>query len=179
MRLVAFLRAINVGGHVVTMEELRRQFSRLGFERVETFIASGNVIFTARSARGSALEKKIETRLKQALGYEVKTFVRTDAEVAAIARHEPFTPAQLKTAMSLNVGFLAAPLEAAGRKALRSLESDLDDFQLHEREVYWLSRVRQGDSKMSNIVFERTVGARVTFRGVKTVAKLVAKHAFA
>lgn len=179
MRLVAFLRAINVGGHVVTMEELRRHFAELGFQNVETFIASGNVIFSARSAGGAALEKKIETRLHKALGYEVKTFVRTDAEVAAIARHEPFTPAQLTTAMSLNVGFLAAPLEAAGRKALRSLESDLDDFQLHKREVYWLSRVRQGDSKMSNIVFERTVGARVTFRGVKTVAKLVAKYAFA
>lgn len=178
MRLVAFLRAINVGGHVVTMEALRRHFAGLGFQNVETFIASGNVIFSARSAGGAALEKKIETRLHKVLGYEVKTFVRTDAEVAAIARHEPFTPAQLKTAMSLNVGFLAAPLAAAGRKALRSLESDLDDFQLHEREVYWLSRVRQGDSKMSNIVFERTVGARVTFRGVKTVAKLVAKYAF-
>ena len=179
MRLVAFLRAINVGGHVVTMEELRRQFSRLGFENIETFIASGNVIFNARSARGPALEKKIETRLEQALGYEVKTFVRTEAEVAAIARHEPFSPAQLKTALSLNVGFLSTPLGAAGRKALMTLESDLDDFHLHKREVYWLSRVRQGDSKMSNVVFERTVGTRVTFRGVKTVAKLVAKYAFA
>ncbi len=179
MRLVAFLRAINVGGHVVTMEVLRRQFAQLGFQDVETFIASGNVIFSARSAGGAAIEKKIETRLHNALGYEVKTFVRTDGEVAAIARYEPFTPAQMRTAKTVNVGFLAAPLGTAGRKALKSLESDLDDFQLHAREVYWLSRVSQGDSKMSNMVFERTVGARVTFRGVKTVAKLVAKYAFA
>jgi uncharacterized protein (DUF1697 family) len=49
-RLIAFLRAINVGGHVVKMEALRRIFESLDFADVETFIASGNVIFSARGA---------------------------------------------------------------------------------------------------------------------------------
>ena len=47
-RLVAFLRAINVGGHTVTMAHLRGLFEDLGFTNVETFIASGNVIFGSR-----------------------------------------------------------------------------------------------------------------------------------
>jgi uncharacterized protein (DUF1697 family) len=179
MRLVAFLRAINVGGqHLVAMEELRKQFSTLGFADVATFIASGNVIFNTRSASGSALEKKIETRLLKALGYEVKTFIRTEPQIAAIARYTPFTPAQLKTAAAVNVGFLAAPLSAAARKSLRSLTSALDDFHVHEREVYWLARVRQSESKVSNGVIERTVGAPITFRGVNTVTRLVAKYGF-
>ena len=46
-RFVALLRAINVGGHVVKMEALRKHFTRLGFANVETFIASGNVLFDA------------------------------------------------------------------------------------------------------------------------------------
>ena len=46
-RFVAFLRAINVGGHVVTMDQLRAAFQELGFDDVETFIASGNVIFSS------------------------------------------------------------------------------------------------------------------------------------
>ena len=50
-RLIAFLRAINVGGHNVTMEKLRKQFEALGCEEVETFIASGNVIFTSPSKK--------------------------------------------------------------------------------------------------------------------------------
>ena len=45
-RLIAFLRAINVGGHTVTMMKLRKEFEALGLQDVETFIASGNVIFT-------------------------------------------------------------------------------------------------------------------------------------
>jgi len=84
-RLIAFLRAINVGGHTVTMEKLRREFEGLGLKDVETFIASGNVIFTARQADTVALEKKIEARLHKALGYEVATFVRSCEEVAAVS----------------------------------------------------------------------------------------------
>ena len=61
-------------------------FESLGFQQVETFIASGNVIFTDKSKSTAMLEKKIEACLEKALGYEVKTFIRTDAEVAAITR---------------------------------------------------------------------------------------------
>jgi uncharacterized protein (DUF1697 family) len=46
-RYIALLRAINVGGHLVKMDALRRHFEELGFDPVETFIASGNVMFEA------------------------------------------------------------------------------------------------------------------------------------
>ena len=78
-RLVAFLRAINVGGHTVTMDDLRRLFVKMDFDGVETFIASGNVVFESRPKGGAALEKKIEAALHKALGYEVKSFLRSGA----------------------------------------------------------------------------------------------------
>src|SRR5205814_3611258 len=74
-RYVAFLRAINVGGHIVKMDDLRRQFEKLGFTDVQTFIASGNVIFTSPSKDGKALERRIEERLEKAIRYEVRTCV--------------------------------------------------------------------------------------------------------
>ena len=46
-RYVAFLRAINVGGHTVRMDALRRLFETWGGVNVETFISSGNVVFEA------------------------------------------------------------------------------------------------------------------------------------
>jgi uncharacterized protein (DUF1697 family) len=63
-RYFAFLRAIDVGGHVVKMEALRGHFEDLGFLAVETFIASGNVIFQSKSVKAAELEKKIERRLE-------------------------------------------------------------------------------------------------------------------
>lgn len=174
-RYVAFLRAINVGGHVVRMNVLRDQFEALGFADVETFIASGNVLFSSRSKSVADLERKIENRLKAALGYEVATFVRTCDEVSAMAAYAPFTPAMLRTAVSVWVGFLAAPMPPAAQEALRALETPFDTFHVNGREIYWLRRKKQSESTLSNTVIERALKARCSFRGMNTIVRLTAR----
>lgn len=175
-KYVAFLRAINVGGHVVKMETLRTLFEALDFAKVETFIASGNVIFDTKAKNERALQQRIETHLQQALGYEVATFLRTTAEVTAIAQYQPFTAAELQAASALNVALLAAPLSAAGMQTLQTLKTELDDFHVHGREVYWLCRAKQNESKFTNAVFERTLKLKATLRGLNTIARLAAKY---
>ena len=177
-RLVAFLRAINVGGRTVKMDELKRLFEAVGCREVETFIASGNVVFESSSRNIGALQRKIEDHLRKSLGYDVRTFVRTGSEVAAIARYRAFSESQLRSAKALNVAFLAEPLSADARKTLMGLETEIDDFHVHGREVYWLCRKKQSESDFSNVLFEKKVGARTTFRGLKTVEKLAAKYSF-
>jgi len=176
MRYVAFLRAINVGGHVVKMDVLRERFASLGYSNVETFIASGNVVFETTSRSSKALEKAIEKTLREKLGYEVHTFVRTCAEVAAVAQYEAFASKAVEQAVAFVVGFLADPLDASATKRLMALKSDVDDFHVHGREIYWLCRHRQSDSTFSNALFEKTLGVRSTFRGVNTVRKMAAKY---
>jgi len=174
-RLIAFLRAINVGGHTVTMERLRKEFAALGLKDVETFIASGNVIFTSRSADLAALEKKIEARLRASLGYEVATFVRTDAEVAAVAGWQPFPAAQIEDA-TVYVGFVDRPFDAAAARAVMTFKTETDDFRVKGREVYWLRKTRHSDSPFKYVSLEKTLKIRATFRGLNTVARLAAKH---
>ena len=174
-RHVAFLRAINVGGHIVRMETLRAHFTELGFTEVTTFIASGNVRFTSRTAANPAMERKIEARLLAGLGYEVATFVRTEAEVAAIAAHRAFPEDELRQAAALNIGFLAAPLAASGRAAVAALTTEVDRFHLHGRELYWLCRVGQSDSTFSNVRLERAIQGKSTFRSARTIARLAAR----
>ena len=175
-RLVAFLRAINVGGHIVPMVKLKGLFEGLGFGEVTTFIASGNVIFASRSARIADLERKIERQLSRSLGFEVTTFLRTEAEVATIAAYQPFRPALLEGALAVNVGLLAQPPSPAAKKALLGYRSPVDDFQVHGREVYWLTRGRQSESPFFKVGFERCLKVRATVRGLHTLRKLVAKH---
>jgi uncharacterized protein (DUF1697 family) len=57
-KYAAFLRATNLGGHTVKMDDLRRLFEAMGFSNVETFIASGNVIFESASTDSGELEHK-------------------------------------------------------------------------------------------------------------------------
>ena len=175
-RLIAFLRAINVGGHTVTMERLRKEFAALGLKDVETFIASGNVIFTSRSTDLAALEKKIEARLRASLGYEVATFVRTDAEVAAVAGYQPFAAAQIEDGATVYVGFVERPLDAAATRAVMTFKTEVDDFRVKGREVYWLRKARQSDSPFKYASLEKKLKIRATFRGINTVARLAAKH---
>src|SRR4051812_37196638 len=105
-RYVAFLRAINVGGHTVKMAALRELFEVLDLEQVETFIASGNVIFSSTVSDAAALEQQIEAHLRQSLGYPVATFLRSTVELASIAAHSPFQAAEHAAGNTLYIAFL-------------------------------------------------------------------------
>ena len=176
-RYFAFLRAINVGGHVVKMDRLRQIFELLGFSSVETFIASGNVIFESTSKNMKTLEKKIENALREALGYEVVTFLRTEAELVEIANYQPFSQSDLAAAVSLNIVFLGEALDKKARQGLMALSTDFDDLHGHGREIYWLCRKRQSESTISNAALKKTLGGPATVRGANTVKKMAAKYA--
>jgi uncharacterized protein (DUF1697 family) len=176
-RYIAFLRAINVGGHTVKMDQLRSLFVALEFANVETFIASGNVIFEAEAQQTRALEQQIEDHLQKALGYAVATFIRTPAELAAIVAHRPFPPAELEGAgSSLYVGFLPTPPADEARRKLIALSTEVDEFQVHQRELYWLARQGMGRSTISGALLEKTLGLPATMRNITTVRKLAAKY---
>lgn len=176
-KYVAFLRAINVGGHTVKMDHLRSLLEALGLAKVETFIASGNVIFDSRTKDAKLLERKIEKHLKAMLGYEVATFIRTIDEVAEVANYKPFPESELNAEGNvLYVGFGGAePDKQAGAKLL-SLSNEVNDFHFRGRELYWLRRTKAGESEYAGGLFEKKLGQPLTFRNVTTVRKIAAKY---
>jgi uncharacterized protein (DUF1697 family) len=173
-RFVAFLRAINVGGHVVEMEALKRHFETMGFSEVETFIASGNVVFSSKGAKG--LDGKIAAALGRALGYEVRTFVRTVAELAEAAAHAPFAEKEVAACPTYLVGFLSKELDAASLARLKALETDADRFHVRGRDFWWLSRRRQSEPAISGRVLEKALGQPTTLRGVNTVLRIAERY---
>ena len=175
-RLIAFLRAINVGrGRTVKMESLRRVFESLGFRRVATFIASGNVIFESRLKRTRTLERKIEKALHDALGYEVRIFVRTEAELTRIANYRPFSQSKLDTRWQCNIIFLADNLTPALKRNVKALRTKTDMFEPRGREIYWLRRRKQNSALFSSIPLERTLGEAFTVRGADTIKRIASK----
>ena len=173
VKQVAFLRAINVGGHTVKMDRLREIFESLKLENVETFIASGNVIFDSKRAL-PALEKSIATALHKALGYEVETFLRTTAAVQAIVDYKPFAAAKAED--KLYVGFLHALPPAAVQQKLLAFSTDDEQFHFHNHELYWLMRHNFSDSKFAGPQLEKLLGVPLTMRNITTVRKLAAKY---
>jgi uncharacterized protein (DUF1697 family) len=174
-RCVAFLRAVNVGGRVVKMDALRAGFEALGLRNVTTFIASGNVIFDTEARHLATLEKKIEAHLHEVFGFEIHTFIRTQAELAAIVAREAFDAKAISAATTHVVGFMAAAPNAAAVKTIDAFNSEIDRLATHERELHWISHQKQSESTFSNAAFERALKVRATFRGMGTLKKLVAK----
>ncbi|HET6663651.1 MAG TPA: DUF1697 domain-containing protein [Acidimicrobiales bacterium] len=176
-RYIAFLRGINVGGHQVTMDDLRRSFEALDFDNVATFIASGNVIFDAGNPKPATLTRRIERQLRDSLGYEVPTFLRTDAELARIADHEPFPDLDAADGDSSYVAFLYKRPTAAAAKKVVAMSNETDHVAIHDRELYWRIRGRMVDSTLGAAVFEKELGSvPATVRNLNTVRRLAAKY---
>ncbi len=175
-RYIAFLRAINVGGHTVKMDHLRGLFESSGLSSVETFITSGNIVFDTKSGDAMVVEKRIEKLLREELGYEVVVFIRTSMELAEIAKYKPFPQPAVEKATALNIAFLKDKLDEQSEKKLMGLRTHIDNFRVHEREVYWLCLKKQSESTFSNAVLEKTLNRQSTLRGINTIKKIAEKY---
>jgi uncharacterized protein (DUF1697 family) len=175
-RYAAFLRAINVGGHVVKMDRLRALCESAGLAQVSTFIASGNVLFESTKPPAQ-LETLLEGTLKRALGYDVTTMVRSAADVARIVRHVDASAHGDEAGVRLYIGLLkTAPTPAAARN-VAALSNDIDILAVHGRELYWRCRKSFSESTVAGPALGRALGVAVTTRNITTVRKLAGKLA--
>jgi uncharacterized protein (DUF1697 family) len=176
-RFIAFLRAINVGGgRTVKMQSLRQVFESLGFSNVATFIASGNVVFEATTKETKTLERKIERALKEALGYEVRTFVRGETELVKIATYRPVTQSKFDETWHSNIIFLADNLTEKLKQDVNALGTNTDAFGVHGREIYWWRRRKQNGALFSTVPLEKILGPEFTVRGANTIKRIVWKY---
>jgi uncharacterized protein (DUF1697 family) len=176
-KYVAFLRAINVGGRTVKMDQLRTLFEAIGFANVETFIASGNVIFDSSSRNAKALERKIEKHLHEALGYEVVTFIRSVDEVAEIANYQPFEESELE--QDGNVLYVVIIADKPGvevAKRLVACSNEVDEFHVSGAAVYWLCRKKFSESEFSGTSLEKVLQMSGTVRNSNTIKRIAAKY---
>jgi uncharacterized protein (DUF1697 family) len=175
-RYVAFLRGMNLGKRRIKNDELRAEFEALGFEDVGTFRASGNVVFAAAQKGERALAKKIERGLGAALGYEVPVFLRSCAEVTAIAAQEPFDAKAVAASKGkLQVTMLAKKPTAAARKKALALATEEDGLAIAARELFWLPSGGTLESELDLKALERALG-QGTQRTMGTIEQIAAKH---
>ncbi len=175
-KYIAFLKAINVGGHTVKMDQLKKLFEKISFTNVETFIASGNVIFETKSKNVDSIKNKIETDLEKFLGYKVATFIRTTKELKEIAAYKPFNESDLNSEQnSLYIGFLDSQPDKDSQKKVLSLSDVANEFHFNNNELYWLCRKNFSDSGITGKSLEKALGMETTIRNATTIKKMAAK----
>ena len=159
---VALLRAINVGGTgKLPMSDLKQMCEALGFGGVQTYIASGNVVFSSRKFE-AAVKSALEERLADYAGKPVGVLVRTAAEMASVAAENPFPDAPLNRTMALFLDH-APPIDT-----LATIRGRKDEqIELGRREIY--IHYGEGMAKSKLVVPTAKSG---TARNMNTVAAL-------
>jgi uncharacterized protein (DUF1697 family) len=175
-RYVAFLRGINLGKRRIKMDRLASLFGELGFAGVETFIASGNVLFESKVRNDLKLALLIERHLAKSLSYEADTFIRTHEEVSAVAAFQPFSKADLiNPANTIHAGFLKEALSAESARKLTACRTPVDAFTVDGRDFYWLCRIKSHESKIWGSQQMKAIGLpSITMRNLTTIKKLAA-----
>ncbi len=174
-RYVAFLRAINVGGRRVKMPALKAPFEALGLRSVSTFIASGSVIFDSSEQDPQALRASIEGALKEALGFEVETFLRTATQLQALSEVRWFDGAEATEGLEVNVAFVSEAVAGPALGRVMALGQSVKALTTHDNHVAWLRRKGDRKSGIATVDLERALGAPATVRTANTIRRIVAR----
>lgn len=176
-RYAAFLRGINIGNRRVKSEALRLCCEEMGFADVAIFRASGNLILGMDGAsEAEAVARRLEAGLADALGFEVPVYLRSAAQVRAIAKHEPFDAALVEaSAGKLQVALLPSAPRPSVRKQALSLATAADRLAIRGRELYWLPAGNMSDSKLDLKALDALLGPW-TMRTKGTIEQIAARH---
>ena len=171
-RMVALLRAVNVGGRKLPMAELRALCAELGWSDVATYIQSGNLVFSA-PGKAEEIEEILEKAIEKTFGIDVPVIARSKAEWARYPGLNPFpavakdTPAKLHLVLSKRPPARdAAETIQARARAGEQIRQAGDALWFHYPEG-------AGTSKITPSLIDRATGSPGTARNFNTVLKLL------
>lgn len=173
-RYVALLRGINVGGkNLVRMAELKACFEEHGFERVVTYIQSGNVIFESGASSSARLTGRIEEMLAATFDYRARVVLRSRKQLRSIVEQAPERFGTLPARYRYDVLFLRPPLSAAGTIESVPTKPGVDEVYAGPGVLYFSRLISQAsESRLSRIV-SMPIYQGMTIRNWNTTMKLL------
>ena len=165
MSYVAFLRGINLGKlNKVDMKSLKSLFVEMGFLNVQTYIQTGNVLFTDITIN----EEQIESKLKETYGFDIPVTIRSKDELTNVQQHPLF----LKE--NVYVMFLK---EQLSNEQIEFLTSVVDEeFSVVNQKTIIINLSQSfHQTKYNNTFFEKKLQITSTLRNRNTVEKILLK----
>jgi uncharacterized protein (DUF1697 family) len=172
---ISFLRGINMTGHnSIKMTELAALYSDLGFDRPETFIQSGNVIFNVnKEMLVTAIVTAIETAIHNTFGYTVPVMIRSVPEMRNILSSNPFLEEAKFDPSKMAVIFLHDNLKESEIRKVADVNYPPDKFKIIGNEIYTFCPNGFGKTKLYTNFFENKMKVQGTARNWKTITTLL------
>jgi uncharacterized protein (DUF1697 family) len=172
MRYVAFLRAINTGNRRIKMADLRALYGDLGYSNVDTYIASGNVIFDTPSPPPSV---ELESAFAEKFGFCSEVFLRSGKEIRSIVEDVPWRGDDAV----VEVSFLEREAEIAQARALEATAVAPEEIVVAGREVFFLRGHGRGvPTTHKELTSMNLLGMKMTRRGMATVDQIDTRYVF-
>ena len=174
MKYVAFLRAVNVGGHnKIKMEDLKKLFVSIGYKNVKTVIQSGNVIFESPNKSIKSITSKVEDKLFKFMTKEIKVFVRTQTELLNIVRENPFGKNRGDDKIKTYVFFLYEEPKEKIKIPFKTASGKVNVLSKNDLNLFLLVKKVPGKASSPNDLIEKTFRVRATARNWDVVCKIM------
>jgi uncharacterized protein (DUF1697 family) len=170
---IGLLRGINVGGHnKIPMSELRKLCGELGWDNVQTYIQSGNLVFSA-AGKPASLEAELQRSIEKHFGFSIPIIIRAGVDWPGYVKANPFLKACKKESHLVMLYLSKLPPGADAIKRLRERAADGERIA-HVGDALWIHFAGKvvARSKLSPSFLDRMVGSSVTARNWLTVLKL-------
>ena len=171
---ISVLRGINVGGNrIIKMEALREMYQLYGFENVQTYIQSGNVIFQYRETGVKELSAKISQQIAKSSGFEVPVIVVEMNELERLVSDNPFTGRPGIDLSWMHVTFLSEKPDPVKLHKLSGEPFKNDEFRVIDKAIYLCCPDGYGKTRLTNGFFENRLNVNATTRNWKTTIELL------
>ena len=152
------------------MAELRRALSDAGFQGVETYLQSGNVVLDS-AAPPAELEAALESLIAERFSMDVPVIVRTEKELRAVVEHNPLAAAA-EDPKRYQVTFLKRELDTERLRQLKTLAIPSEQLVARGREIYAWHPAGVARSRLWAGLAADNLGVKATARNWTTVTRL-------
>ncbi|NDK56370.1 DUF1697 domain-containing protein [Pontibacter fetidus] len=173
-RYISILRGINVSGHrMIKMNALKELCSSLGFQNVQTYIQSGNIVYQHKEGSTNELSHTLKTAIEQSFGFDVPVITFTLDELTKIVNANPFLKDSSNQAEYFHVTFLSGKPEDSAFEEIKVGDYKNDKLELIGEAMYLYCPDSYSNSKLTNSFFEKKLKVSATTRNWKTTNELL------
>lgn len=171
---ISMLRGINLGSHnKIKMEDLRNMLTGMHYQKVQTYIQSGNIVFQHPEADTKDLSAAIHQEMQQHFGLDVPVLTLPVAELKKVAAQNPYIKDVQKDPTYFHVTFLEDAPSPENIAKIDPVKYLPDEWVVVDKAVYLYCPNGYGNTKLHNSFLENKLKVTATTRNWKTTHVLI------
>ena len=171
---LALLRGINVSGHnMIKMDVLKTTLEKIGFQKVRTYIQSGNVFIDSTEENPSKIGFIIKQEIFKTFGFDVPVVMIQKNDLEFCLAKNPYLNEKEVDTKKLYVAFVSILLNSDSINNLKISQFKPDEAKTDGNTIFIKYAVGAGKTKLDQKYIEKKLNCTATIRNWNTVSQLL------